>query len=131
MEPTDEERSSLRTMAELASWVPMSVEHSHSLFAYLGCEPDQPIRTVGYMDAGWYNHLLTLWRLPGELEPPPAVYSQAGVLGRTARFLCGMEVSVYAAPSRTPADLPAVADLQTQVSSLKRQLDDSQKSKPK
>eukprot|EP00971_Amphidinium_carterae_P096439 1908451-Amphidinium_carterae.1 len=95
MEPTDAERANITNLSSLATWIPMESSAAESLFAYLGCTGDHPIRTVGFMDAAWFNHLLSSWKLE-EVDPPPAVFSQAGILGRTARLLCGMEVSVHA-----------------------------------
>eukprot|EP00971_Amphidinium_carterae_P151445 3002662-Amphidinium_carterae.1 len=92
----------------------MDPVYAESLFTYLGCSGDQPVRTVGFMAADWYNSLLAQWRVPpADNEPPPAVYSQGGLLGRTARFLCGMEVSVQAAPS-VVGDSAVLVQLQNQ-----------------
>eukprot|EP00971_Amphidinium_carterae_P312355 6208302-Amphidinium_carterae.1 len=71
---------------------------------------------------GWYNHLLDGWHLNGS-APPPAL---------TLKPVSRDEQCACCAPAQLAVGEPAVApELQAQISTLKRRLDDAQKSRPK
>ena len=113
----------MNTIASGAAWVPMDDVSLASLCDLLGCTPSDPYRVVGHMSNEWYQNLLDQWTVGGQ-PPTPAVYTQAGILGRSARLMCGLERSVKA-PAPAPTDSTSVAkiqQLQDELDSVKRKL---------
>eukprot|EP00971_Amphidinium_carterae_P012786 252159-Amphidinium_carterae.1 len=94
MEPTAAEAETMHSIADIAAWVPMDPAVLASLCNHLGFDVAQHYRALGFMEAQWYSFVCETWKFDGG-DPSPAAFSQAGVLGRTARVLCGMERSIY------------------------------------
>eukprot|EP00971_Amphidinium_carterae_P153269 3038377-Amphidinium_carterae.1 len=85
MEPTAAEAASMHSVRDIALWIPMAVDPFASLCQHLDLNPDEHYRTLAFMSSEWLQELLSQWR--NELNQPvsPALMTQAGLLGRTAR----------------------------------------------
>eukprot|EP00971_Amphidinium_carterae_P213942 4245956-Amphidinium_carterae.2 len=65
-----------------------------SLCQHIGLDPDEPFRTLAFMSSDWLQEVLSQWRNAKDMPVSPALLSQAGLLGRTARILAGFGKSV-------------------------------------
>ena len=100
MEPTVTEAGLIVNLSTLADWCELSntkpsadaLSPREALFAMLGVAGTGHYRAVANISAGDWMALLASWKYLG-IAPPPAVLSQAGLLGRTARILCKVEKS--------------------------------------
>ena len=100
MEPSNEEASAITNVETLADWCeldntqPSTGESPRaSLLSLIGLQPKAHYRAIANINADDWNALLTNWQVNGN-APPPAVLSQAGLVGRTARVLCKVEPSL-------------------------------------
>eukprot|EP00971_Amphidinium_carterae_P268607 5328725-Amphidinium_carterae.1 len=61
MEPTPDEMSAMRTVADIAAWLPMEQSTLESLADLLGFNTADPWRACAFMDTSWYQGLLVEW----------------------------------------------------------------------
>ena len=101
MEPTDIEAQAITNMESLANWCELSDDKSsdglsprESLFALVGIKPTAHFRAVANIPPADWATLVANWSL-NKQAPPPAVASQAALLGRTARVMCKLEKSQF------------------------------------
>ena len=97
MDPSAEEKNAICDIASLAAWVGLSttavgegLSPRDALFTLLGCTGDMHVRLLGNIPEKDYDELLSKWDI-NAVPPTPIQLSQGGLLGRTARRLCGTE----------------------------------------
>ena len=116
MDPTSEQLEGFRTLADIAAWteIPGTVGQGNSalgsLFQKLGTTGTHHPRVVGAISKEDYDALLNAWTYTHEGEdearaPSPVVRAQAGLIGRVARILCGLEKTLQQAADETKAKL--------------------------
>ena len=137
MEPTPDQAATMTTLADIAAWIPMTTDLLQDLCGHLGFQDDHHYRALGFMSQEWYQNELDKWK-PSGGPPTPAAYSQAGILGRTSRYLCGTELSMVEQQRQHLDQLKATStstkeleDLKAQLADLKRKLDATPRDKHK
>ena len=92
-----------------------------SLCEALGVSSDSHFRVIAYMSQTWFQQILDDWKPLGR-EYTPGEYTQAGLLGRTSRVLCKMEMTA----EDTLAASKVTSEHESIMLGLKRQISDLQ-----
>jgi hypothetical protein len=108
MDPSADEMLTLTTVGAVALWTGMSELTRAALFAALGCAEEDHVRTIAAIPAVDFNSLV-LTLQPAGVAATPTQRSQAGLLGRTCRVVCGVEPTLAAAAAAAAAATAAAA----------------------
>ena len=98
MDPTAEQIPNFATIDDIVTWteLPGAIDEPNSpkarLYALLGTDGTQHPRAIGAMLATDFDALIAGWTYGDPASPPsPVCRVQAGLVGRVARIICGID----------------------------------------